>query len=59
MQYVSGEIIFEKGEAIAIRDHIDKYGSGITGMKIKIDPQAKTIDFIGEQNLILRFTVTP
>ena len=59
MQFTGGVLTLDKGEAKAIKEHIEKYGMGLAGLRIKIDVNAKTIDFIGEQDLSLRLAVTP
>jgi hypothetical protein len=57
MELVNGILVLDKTEAQAIRDHIDTYGLSMGGMRIRVDVNAQTLDFIGIEAITLRLAV--
>jgi hypothetical protein len=57
MDLVNGVLVLDKTEAEAIKNHIEAYGLTMGGMRIRIDVQGQTIDFIGIEGIALRLEV--
>jgi hypothetical protein len=58
MKYLNGELVFDKAEAAAIEEHIHNYGLSSVGLKIVPDMAERTIDFIGQSGITLRFKLS-